>query len=539
MDWSINRLGRLMGIFLVLSLAAAPAWGQDWVRAANKPGFPINLWGPPVEESSVAVADVTGDGRLEMFLCDTGGKIWSFDCYGRQRWVYDSGRIIKASPSIGDVTGNGSPNLVVGLGADVNNEEPGGFLCLDAVNGTRMWERETVDIYGGGEGTAFNGIPDGVFASANLTDLNDDGQLEIIVTAWDHRLYLLNGRNATVFNSNWPFDFWDSSWASPVVADVDRDGNPEVIVGADLTQSYIEWSFPGGRMWVFDLYAQMKEGWPVHTDQTFYSSPAVGDINNDGWLEIVSGTGCYYEGKGHLVHAWNHSGEELPGWPVAVGGYVFSSPALADVNEDGYLDVVVGCYDGRVYCISHDGTILWATMLVTVNGESDGTQDSRFHIRGSPVVADINGDGHLEILIAFAWEVVALDWQGNQLTGPDGYGYVCDWSVFSSPTVADIDRDGKLEIITAAGYGGGTGGLWVWSTDSPATAERPWPTFHRDVRRTGLYRDDGELFESQRSSSRRWRRPTDFSPQEPTGLIKSPDPVRGGQKVRAGEFHPR
>ena len=66
-------------------------------------------------------------------------------------------------------------------------------------------------------------------------------------------------------------------------------------------------------------------GFPKNIDQTIYSSPAVADLNNDGWLDIVVGTGNFYADKGKKVHAWDRHGNPLPGWPVATGGYVMSS----------------------------------------------------------------------------------------------------------------------------------------------------------------------------------------------------------------------
>jgi len=475
----------LLGLILLVWPQPAAAW---W-RAASKPGFPVNLGGLPVEESSVCLGDVDGDGRLEIFCADTGGTIFCYDHLGRQKWALPTGRIIKSSPSFGDVTGDGQPNLVIGLGADTENRVAGGILCLDAATGVSRWEREPRDIYGGQEGTFSNGVPDGVFSSPNLTDINGDGRLDVAIASWDHQIYLINGWAGSNYNRYWPYDFWDSSWGTPVVADIDQDTIKEVIIGADLTESWVTGSFNGGRMWVFDLYAEPKPGWPVRTSQTFYSSPAVGDINGDGRLDIVCGTGIYYEGQGMMVHAWDADGADLPGWPVDVGGYIFSSPALADINEDGLLEVIVGCFDGRVYCLGHDGSILWETMLVSVSGESDGTVDDRFRVRSSPVVADINGNGHLEVLITFAWEMVVLDWQGNQLTGEGRQSYVGDHSQFSSPGVADVDGDGFLEIVLAGGAGAGSGGLYCWSTSAPAGSAVPWATFHKDFQRTGLVTD--------------------------------------------------
>ena len=91
-------------------------------------------------------------------------------------------------------------------------------------------------------------------------------------------------------------------------------------------------------------------GWPVTTGNTVESSPALGDLDGDGQLEVVVGS---YDGK---IYALNHDGKNVPGWPVTTGNVVWSSPALGDIDGDGQLEVVVGSYDGNIYALNHDGT---------------------------------------------------------------------------------------------------------------------------------------------------------------------------------------
>ena len=67
-----------------------------------------------------------------------------------------------------------------------------------------------------------------------------------------------------------------------------------------------------------------------------YSSPALGDLDGDGHLEVVVGSD---DGK---VYAWHHDGTPVAGWPQTTGDVVDSSPALGDLDGDGHLEVVVG-----------------------------------------------------------------------------------------------------------------------------------------------------------------------------------------------------
>jgi hypothetical protein len=73
-------------------------------------------------------------------------------------------------------------------------------------------------------------------------------------------------------------------------------------------------------------------------------------------------------------------------WNYTTGSGVFSSPCVADVDGDGQLEVLVGSYDGNVYCLSRTGTKEWN--YTTGSG-----------VFSSPCVVDVDGDGQLEVLI--------------------------------------------------------------------------------------------------------------------------------------------
>ncbi|MGB9872499.1 MAG: FG-GAP repeat domain-containing protein [Anaerolineae bacterium] len=521
---------RIFICLLIGVMATAFGMREPSVSVAADP-IKVVLGNARVTESSVAVADFNGDGFKEIVVGDIKGVlyvvswtgsnwsvVWSrqtnLDIEAANPPTHTSDNNIRSSPAIADLDNDGRLEIVIGVGGDIhspnladhrnggilvyryNGSNPWNFSLIQSrsPDGTSGWPQPCKDEVGwpppGYSGP--DGYWDGVWPTPAVGDIDGDGDLEIVylgidrfMYAWHHDGRLVNG---------WPIAIpVDGGLSSPALGDLDLDGLPEIVVGTmsppSLDRSWIE-----ATLWAVRGNGTLVPGFPVRAEQILLSSPALGDIDNDGYLEIVIASGYGTPGRQNLVYAWNHDGTPVRGWPVeAVGAsVVMAPPALGDIDNDGEIEIVVGCGNGyqpdscdKLYAWNPDGTPMPRfPMALTSRMNYPQPYTSMPY---SPVLADINGDGTVEILMGRLgdWAITVVnpvqgtyEWTSHQTPG----------GLVASPVVDDIDGDGLLETVIGGidyNYGNERGAVYIWDETGPANPPPPWPMFHHDVRRTG------------------------------------------------------
>src|SRR4030042_752840 len=202
---------------------------------------------------------------------------------------------------------------------------------------------------------------------------------------------------------------------------------------------------------------QQMPGWPCYMGVHPNYKPSgvnLADINNDGDLEIIAGS------TNNLVYIWDYQGNNMPGWPVTLPAPVQAKTAIGDVDNNGDIEIVVAARNGYVNIYNDDGTAFpnWPQNANGVLGLI------------SPTLFDLNGDGDLEIIM--------VQMQSGQpghvyVWHPDGQVYSgwpqnTDYLGVATASVADIDNDSLFEIV-ALSYRS----VYVW--DQNGNTKTGWP----------------------------------------------------------------
>lgn len=440
-----------------------------------------------------------GVRRLNV-LCHISGTTWGFPTGWPQTLTADPN-----SPAVGDLTGDGIPEIVVGMGSTFDQLANGGVKAFQ-LNGTTLWTFNTRDIDSGP-----NGFWDAVVSTPAIGDIDGDGLNEVVFGSFDQHLYVLNGATAAPktgwtstgtpwgnTNGKW---LRDSTFSSPALHDLDNDGKPEILIGVDVHEEGPPLNtLDGGFLHVFRFDGSTFTGFPKFVDQQVGSAPVVGDIDGDGRPEIVHGTGFFWTDANNganqgppspRIYAWECDGSAVPGWPVTITGQSEFEPALAQLEAGGGLEVVVTSWNvsNNTYWMQAfrgNGTAIFPAQqprdFFNVNVSAS-----------TPIVADVLGDGSPEILVPSNGEVVVFTAAGVQLTEnnnqvPSDQPSFAASMTLTNVTVGDLDNDGTQEVVAISGtpFPSGTNTeVWAWN---PKTNNTPplWGAQRRTTNRTGV-----------------------------------------------------
>jgi len=409
--------------------------------------------------ASITIADVDGNPGQEI-LVSTFGPISNPYISGTLQ-VYDTEGIplpgfpylftspAAASPAVGDIDLDREAEIVMGTWQQLYVFEangtiaPGWPLAAEVTQTPALW------------------------------DLDGDGDLEIIAACGQSmRLYHHDG----TLLPGWPFTA-NQSMTSPAIADLNGDQIPEIVAA-----TYEAAGSSTGQIFAWTIDGTVLPGFPFETTGSVKAPPAVGDVNGDGFPEIVFGVWNYVVGEQDPLYVLDASGRPIPGWPRHASYTRLSSPALGDLDGDGAQEIVIGGlatpeYWPEVFVFRGDGSMFngWPVRIeISPAG----------NINSSPIISDIDDDDAPEIIVKITNHIAAFDVNGTILPNyPIFFDDHNSSGTFSpTPAVGDFDGDGYVNLVAACCFST----IQYWNFEAAYDPQSAlWAQYRHDSLKTG------------------------------------------------------
>jgi|GEM_PF-6495532 outer membrane protein assembly factor BamB len=275
----------------------------------------------------------------------------------------------------------------------------------------------------------------GVYQSGELVLTNDSASISSNIssaTRLDVAERVIGLLNVS-FGLKWKYQTGGRVMSSPLIVDLYGDGN-KVVFGSHDNNVYALNS-DGTKNW-----STSDKGYSVEFSGNNYpsSSPAYADLDDDGFYEIIVGS------TDEDVYSINHDGSLA--WSYEIGSPIFSSPAVGDVGGETWI--VIGAGDTSIPYEQDD-------KLVILNTTGQNYSQWKRKIVATPVLEDVSNDGDYDIIVGGEREGSFDDY----IEGfTNGWPPISIWSfalptpsdVISSAAVYDVDDDGIKEVIVGS-----------------------------------------------------------------------------------------
>jgi hypothetical protein len=391
------------------------------------PPIPFELTG---DSRSVAVGDLDGDGILDLAVANRDSTLSVFRGAGDGTFG-PRAQVAAGQPTlavaIADLNGDGRLDLVA-----ATNDNTTGAVAMCPGHGDGTFGPHALLVSG----------PQ--FSFVACADVNEDGWPDVVAAAaigppgFPGSLWLLPSRGGGTFG---PAAQIASGWPTFVaIGDLNRDGHDDLAVCdfGDMSSGWVDVLLGLGDG-MFEASVRVRPEGPA-------ISVAIGDLNRDGWPDLVLGPGEHWHSGTHRISVCLNDGEGgfAATAPLELGQWVYaSSVAVADLDVDGRLDIVVGD---------------WTTPCLGFLGKGDGTfwGVATFGPGGTSqvVAADVDRDALPDLVSVGPWSGLVFRNRCDKtaaagLFQPAGRHGCSPGIGAMSAALADLNRDGKNDVAMA------------------------------------------------------------------------------------------
>jgi len=423
-------------------------------------GWPVEL-PDGVIGTQPSSADLDADGEAEFIVMGSSGSLSVLRADGTLYFQKDIGTTVSGSPLVGDIDDEDGLEIVVPT----------------AAGGIYVWESD---------GAPYQGHADGLFATVDsiggvdgvLADVDRSDDLELIIGSDDDDAGSANGKM-------WVVDFAASDQISELPVSSAVATAPVVVWSGDRPVCVQPLS--AGGLAVTLLSDELAPVSARAGDASIvFGAPAASDLDRDGDWEILT------VGDDGRVHVYRLTGGGVPGldavsgWPVDVAAIAGTGVSAADVDADGYNDVLVVGTGGSLHVINYNGVHKpgWPKTL-------DSPEDVYFDYiepHPAPLVADVDADGRLELIGVFSDGRIAA-----VAAGAGRSEILPGWPVQSAPgsvpVVGDFQGSGQTSVFAVeAPYAVEGDIMWtratLWNLGTGFESHLDeWPMYRRDAAR--------------------------------------------------------
>ena len=298
-------------------------------------------------------------------------------------------------------------------------------------------------------------------AAPVIADLDNDGDNDIVMADYFGNVrVIVDGEELN--NESFPYDTGDQIWGSVSSADLDLDGLLDFVVASK-----------NGHLYIFDINGLKVD---YNAERYLVATPVIGNIDDDSELEIVVG-GYQSPTSTCPLFAINHDGSVVDGFPYVIGEKMKSGVALADMDGNGKDDIIFGTDGDNLYVLLDDLSI--APGFPVDLGNNLRSEPAVLDVAGEKVIFigctnnnfyAFNDDATLKFVIVTGDDVFTspsffmaesgveiyfgsddgnvygVDINGNSL---DGFPVYVNGAVVGSIVVADFDGDDVVNLVAA------------------------------------------------------------------------------------------